>query len=96
MTEQLWIISSILFNLADLVGAVACLMCDCDVQLDIIFIKREVVVEEDKGCPVTMGHLDPRPHPDYIDISQLINTFDAGVFIEEKLLIVRLFSLIYN
>ena len=25
-------------NLADLVGAVACLMCDCDVQLDIIFI----------------------------------------------------------
>ena len=43
-----------------------------------------------------MAHLDLRPHPDYIDISQLINTFDAGVFIEEKLLIVGLFSLIYN
>ena len=53
-----------------------------------------MVVLEDKGCPATMAHLDLRPHPDYIDISLLINTFNAGVSIEEKLFIVRLFSMI--
>ena len=50
---------------------------------------------EYKGCTTTMVHVDLGPHPDYIDISQLIwliNTFNAGVFIEEKLFIVRLFS----
>ena len=53
-----------------------------------------MLLEEDKGCPATMAHVDLRPHPDYIDISQLINTFNAGVFIEEKLFIVRLFPLV--
>ena len=43
---------------------------------------------EDKGFPPTMGRVDPSPRHDYIDISQLINTFNAGVFIEEKLFIV--------
>ena len=52
------------------------------------------LMPEDKGCPPTMVHVDLGPHPDYIDISQLINTFNAGVFIEGKLFIVRLFSMI--
>ena len=32
---------------------------------------------EDKGFPPTMGRVDPSPRHDYIDISQLINTFNA-------------------
>ena len=69
MTEQLRIISSILFNLANLVWCTNIFVIQiCILLLPYIYLINYIVLE-DKGCPPTMAHLDLRPHPDYIDIS---------------------------